>query len=100
MRATGKVGALCFKYQIAARLRDWSLEPVLILPTTQRFQLKGKVVSRHEPWSSRAPLDIRLEFGANTWIWINVSVDMSHVFHELSVELHGPPTINKGESVA
>jgi hypothetical protein len=100
MRATGKTGVLCFKYQVAARLSDWSLEPVLILPRTQRFQLKGKVVSRHEPWSSRSPLDIRLEFGTNVWIWIGISVDMNHAVHELSIELHGPPTIEKGELLA
>jgi len=100
MKATGKAGVLRFKYQVAVRLGDWTLEPVLILPRHQRYHLRGSVVSRHEPWSSRSPLDVYLEFGPNTWIWNGILIDTDASGVRLSIELHGPPTIDKGVPAA
>jgi hypothetical protein len=99
MRATGKSGLLRFKYQVAARLGEWTLEPVLILPHTQRFRLSGSVVSRHEPWHSRSPLDVWLEFGSNRWVWNGVVVGEKLMKSRLIIELEGPPTIEKGVSM-
>jgi hypothetical protein len=96
MRATGKSGLLRFKYQIAACLGDWILEPVLILPHSQRFRLSGSVVSRHEPWASRSPLDVWLEFGSNRWVWNGVVVGEKLTESRLVIEVEGPPRIEKG----
>ena len=96
MRATGKSGLLRFEYQIAARLGEWELEPVLILPHTQRFRLSGSVVSRHDPWASRSPLDVWLEFGSNRWVWNGIVIGDKLTEPRLVIEVEGPPTIEKG----
>ena len=96
MRATGKAGILRFKYQVAARLGSWTLEPILILPNSQRFRLTGFIVSRHEPWASRSPLDMSLEFGPNAWVWKGLNICEKVTESRLVIELDEPPTIQKG----
>lgn len=90
MRATGRVGELRFRYQTAARLGKWVVEPVTGT-AGRRFRISAKVVSSIDPWITRNPLDLYLTFGASTWVWHDVSA--SSIDTHFTLEVPHPPTI-------
>jgi hypothetical protein len=92
MRAAGYTGQLRYRYQVAALLGSWSLEPV-IGTSGHRFRLCATVVRCIEPWASYRPLDVHLMFGSAVWFWTHVDLDpIVGVGLDLG-ELHEEPTI-------
>jgi|TARA_R110000824_G_scaffold32826_4_gene105809 hypothetical protein len=92
MRVTGVSGRLCYRYQTAAVLGSWSIEPVTG-STGHRFRLSAQVEERVEPWIHERPLDAHLDFGSGKWIWSNIDPDEFTM--TLSIELSDHPTITK-----
>ena len=91
MKATGHTGELRYRYQVAARLGNWNVEPVTGT-AGHRFRVSASVVAVVHPWITRRPLDLHLTFGRSTWVW--------HVLHpeepieqNLAIEVSNPPTI-------
>ena len=93
MRATGHAGRFQHSYQIAAELAGWECEPVAV-GTGHRFHVSAKVKSVFEPWISRRPLDLILEFGTSKWIWHNVTPTFSDA--SIDLEVDHQPTIERG----
>ena len=92
MQAAGYTGQLRYRYQVAALLGSWSLEPV-IGTSGHRFRLCATVVRCIDPWSTYRPLDVHLMFGSAVWIWTHVNLDpVVGAAIDLG-ELHEPPTI-------
>lgn len=90
MKATGHTGELRFRYQVAARLGAWSVEPV-VGTSGHRFRLSAKVTEDISPWTTRRPLDLYLTFGVSVWVWHGVNPQS--IGSAIDLELHGSPTI-------
>ena len=90
MQATGNAGELRFRYQVAARLGEWKVKPV-IGTAGRRFRISATIVARIDPWAQRRPLDLYLSFGKSTWIWN--SVEVASIAERLEVEVPHQPTI-------
>ena len=92
MKATGHTGELRYRYQVAARLGKWTVEPVTGT-AGHRFRLSATVVERIDPWASYGVLDVHLMFGSVVWIWKQVHLNPV-VGNAVDLgELHEPPTI-------
>jgi hypothetical protein len=72
VKATGHAGELRYRYQVAARLGKWTVEPVTGA-AGHRFRVSATVVASIDPWVSRRPLDLYLTFGTSTWVWHGVN---------------------------
>jgi hypothetical protein len=92
VRATGHTGELRFRYQIAARLGKWIVEPVTGT-AGHRFRVSATVVTSMDPWMTRRPLDLYLTFGTSTWVWHTVNPPDIGTHIDLEVPHH--PTIMK-----
>jgi hypothetical protein len=94
MRATGHTGRFQHSYQVAAILTGWQCEP-MVGSKGHRFHVSAKVKKVVEPWISRRPLDLILEFGSSKWIWHNVNPKFTDA--SIDLELTRTPTIERGK---
>ena len=92
MRARGHVGSFRHSYQVAAVLTGWQCEP-MVGSQGHRFHVSAKVKKVVEPWISRRPLDLILEFGSSKWIWRNVIPKFTDA--SIDLELDHQPTIER-----
>jgi len=92
MQAAGHTGQLRYRYQVAALLGAWTLQPV-VGTSGHRFRLSAAIVRCIEPWASYCPLDVYLMFGNVVWIWKNTNFNPVVGSATDLIELHEPPTI-------
>jgi hypothetical protein len=92
MQAAGHTGQLRYRYQVAALLGSWILEPV-IGTSGHRFRLSATVVERIDPWASYGVLDVHLMLASTVWIWKQVHLNPVVGSAVDLGELHEPPTI-------
>jgi len=59
-----------------------------------RFRISAKVKTAVEPWASKRPLDLILEFGSSRWTWKNVRPEV--INGSIDLELEHQPIITRG----
>jgi hypothetical protein len=91
VRASGRGGRLKYRYQVAATIQAWTLEPV-VGTNGHRFRLLADLSAIIEPWCSYRPLDLCLQMNGSQWTWMTLKPERFSL-PTLEIELHDPPII-------